>query len=156
MTQPPGDVPFDRVGGLLQSNEPHYSVRYEAGTKQWFILDLWSDELQNLGPDSDVTQVEYPALIKLSEMQFDVLMQEANRLGVMRRYSGAPASPEGPGDRPPPDGPFEPPRSSDGEIRNGRQHTLKLRALDIIEKVVLVSDLSEFAEREGEPWTGGI
>ena len=164
MVQQSGDIPFDRVGGLLQSNESHYSVRYEPGTKQWLILDLWSDDLQNLGPESDIATLEFPTLIKLSEMQFDVLMREASRLGVMRRYGGlssdvgdpgSPAGPpSGPGD---PSMPPLPPGPSDGEMRNGRQHTLKLRALDIIEKVVLVSDLSDFAEAERDlegQWPG--
>ena len=165
MTQP-SDVPFDRVGELLQTNESHYSVRYEPGTKQWFILDLWSDELQNLGPDSDIGTLEFPTLTKLSEMQFDVLMREASRLGVMRRYTGIGpdvGDPGGPGA--PPLGPQDPgmpplpPAPTDGELRNGRQHTLKLRALDIIEKVVLVSDLSDFAEGERDPggsWPEGL
>ena len=120
---------FENIGALLKQQGKRWSVRYDARSGAWHVLDLWSDSLASLTPESEVP-IDSPALKVLPADAFNALMDEANRLGMLARLVG-PSQPKA-GEV------AAPVKSGDKEFY--RFKTTE-HALDVIQKVVVASNL---------------
>ena len=149
---------FFRVGELLRNQERQYAVQYEAETKTWMIVDLWHESLRELAPSDEIPR-DSTAVTRITEVQFTMLLTEADRLGLLARFNksaaggqggagmmggGFPGNPLGEDFSNPMDpGPVD--LSGEGAAKDTKRlvdsrHEVRMKALDVISQMVAGDD----------------
>ena len=72
------------IGETLRQSAEHYKVNFDEINKVWRIVDLWHESLGLLEYDSELPD-DHPAVITIPELAFMVLVEEADRLGIIDR-----------------------------------------------------------------------
>ena len=73
------------IGKTFQQLEKRFSAKFDELTSTWVILDLWHPSLENLDPEDDLAE-DSAAMMHLHEEALLALLNEANRIGRLKRY----------------------------------------------------------------------
>ena len=134
---------FFRVGELLRNQERQYAVQFEAVSKTWLIVDLWHEALRELAPSDEIPR-DSEAITTITEGQFTLLLTEADRLGLLSRFTGSNAL-DADFTNPMDSGPID--LSGERTSGSGKQlidsrHAVRMKALDVISRMIAGDDTS--------------
>ena len=72
------------IGNSLRQSPYQYVAKRDDKTGIWTILDTWHNALVNLNEEDDIPEGS-PAVLKITEGAFLVLIQEATRIGMLQK-----------------------------------------------------------------------
>jgi hypothetical protein len=124
-----------QIGPVFREKSEQYVCKWDKKTKTFVIIDLWNEKIIDLDVGDDIPE---EAMTVLSEAQVTALFKEASRIRKIPRVPGAEQilSPQSEGE------PSESSPIEDSE-RNWQAHHLKMRALGIIQNIVMSDNLDK-------------
>lgn len=78
------------MGSTLKNYDQRYTVRMDATTNTWRILDMWHPALRTLSPDDDIPD-DSEAVILVPDGAFIELVKEATKLGYLQNATVSPS-----------------------------------------------------------------